>query len=142
LLPLQDKLNTRDRLRRRRMELDSYSCENCTLQRQEAIYHLFIRCNFAQNCWASIGVIPPKIQCPQQAVSRIKRQLRVEFAMEIIIRMTWIIWKCRNGWIFENIAPTLEKCRFLLAQELNWLKFRLNQDLADKLSTWMQVKQL
>jgi hypothetical protein len=39
---LQDKLNTRDRLRRRHMELDSYICENCIFQRQETVYHLFI----------------------------------------------------------------------------------------------------
>jgi hypothetical protein len=32
-LLLQDKLNSRDRLRRRHMELDSYTCEKCILER-------------------------------------------------------------------------------------------------------------
>jgi hypothetical protein len=41
-LLLRDKLNTRDQLRRGHMELDSYTCENCILQTQKAIYHLFI----------------------------------------------------------------------------------------------------
>jgi hypothetical protein len=49
-LLLQDKLNIRDRLRRRDMELESYTCENCILQRNETIYHLFLRCNFVKNC--------------------------------------------------------------------------------------------
>jgi hypothetical protein len=43
------------------MELESYKCEKCILQIIETIYHLLLRCNFAKNCWNSIGVIPPGI---------------------------------------------------------------------------------
>jgi hypothetical protein len=53
-----------------------------------------------------------------RAVVRIKRQLRVQFAMEIIILMSWSIWKCRNGWLFESIAPKVQRCRFLFAQSV------------------------
>jgi hypothetical protein len=62
---LHDKLNTRGRLRRRNMQLDSYTFENCILQKVESNYHLFLRCSFAKNCWASIGVTTPRISCPQ-----------------------------------------------------------------------------
>jgi hypothetical protein len=31
--------------------------------------------------------------------------------MELIVLMTWGIWKCRNGWIFENTTPTVETCK-------------------------------
>ena len=34
---LKNRLNTRDMLRRRNMELDSYSCENCLWQREETL---------------------------------------------------------------------------------------------------------
>jgi hypothetical protein len=82
-LLLQDKLNTRDRLRRRHMALESPMSENCILQRMET----FLRCNFARNCWSSIGVVTPSIACPQRAVQRIKRQLHTPCAMEIVILM-------------------------------------------------------
>jgi hypothetical protein len=36
-LLLQDKLNTRDKLRRRHMHLESYTCENYILQRLETV---------------------------------------------------------------------------------------------------------
>jgi hypothetical protein len=62
---LHDKLNTRNQLRRKNMELDSYSCDNCILQREETLYHLFLRCSFAQICRGSIGILPPRIRCPQ-----------------------------------------------------------------------------
>ena len=99
-LLLQDRLSTRNILRRRNMHLDSYTCENCILQREETIAHLFLRCNFAKACWLSIGVISPSTSCPKTAVARLRRQLNVPFWMEIITLMAWSIWKARNGWIF------------------------------------------
>jgi hypothetical protein len=32
------------------MGLQSYTCENCILQRAETLYHLFLRCGFAMRC--------------------------------------------------------------------------------------------
>jgi hypothetical protein len=66
---LHDKLNTRGCLRRRNMQLDYYTCENCILQMIKSNYHLFLRCSFAKTCWESIGVITPRVSCPQRAVN-------------------------------------------------------------------------
>jgi hypothetical protein len=70
---LHDKLNTRHKLRRRNMELESYTCENCILQSLETNYHLFLRCSFAERCWSSIGIITPRVSCPKRAVQRLMR---------------------------------------------------------------------
>jgi hypothetical protein len=85
---LKNRLNTRNMLRRRNMELDSYSCENCLWQREETLYHLFLRCNFAKACWNSIGITPPRIPNPEEASANLNHQLNVPFSMEIIILMT------------------------------------------------------
>jgi hypothetical protein len=87
-LLLQDKLNTRDKLRRRHMHLESYTCENYILQRLETVYHLFLRCSFAARYWEPIGVI---VFCPQRSVSRLTRQLRHSCALEIIMLSAWSI---------------------------------------------------
>jgi hypothetical protein len=100
-LLLHDKLNTRERLRIRHMALETYTCENCTLQGPKTTYHLFLRCNFAKMCWSSVGVSTPRISCPQRAVRRLSAQLPRYCAMEIIILMSRGIWKCRNCWIFD-----------------------------------------
>uniref|UniRef100_A0A0A8XSQ3 Reverse transcriptase zinc-binding domain-containing protein n=1 Tax=Arundo donax TaxID=35708 RepID=A0A0A8XSQ3_ARUDO len=55
-LLIKDRFNTRGLLRRKNMELDSYVCELCILQREKALQHLFLRCNFARSCWQAIGV--------------------------------------------------------------------------------------
>jgi hypothetical protein len=83
-------------LRRKNMTLESYSCENCIWQKEETLYHLFLRCNFAKACWNSIGMTPPRITNPKEASTNLKQQLNVPFSMEIVILMTWSIWKCRN----------------------------------------------
>jgi hypothetical protein len=70
------------------MDLESYTSENCILQKNELVYHLFLICNFANNCWSSIGVIAPSLSCPQRAINRITRQLKTQGAMEIIILMS------------------------------------------------------
>jgi hypothetical protein len=76
-LLLQNKLNTRDRLRSRHMHLDSYNCENCILQINETAYHLFLKCNFARACWSLIGLVPPQINYPLRAVMRLKHQINI-----------------------------------------------------------------
>jgi hypothetical protein len=55
-LILKDRVSTRDLLRRREMNLDSYSSDMCILQRPETGVHLFLRCNFSKACWSSLGV--------------------------------------------------------------------------------------
>jgi hypothetical protein len=78
------------------MILDSYTCDLCILQRLETSAHLFLRCNFAKACWASIGATVSTSTSTLRIFNRIRRKLRVPFFMEIIILMTWSIWTTRN----------------------------------------------
>jgi hypothetical protein len=55
-LLLKDLLSTRELLRRKHMDLDSYTCDLCLRKKVETVAHLFLRCNFAKACWNSIGV--------------------------------------------------------------------------------------
>jgi hypothetical protein len=87
-------------LRRKNMTLESYTCENRISQKEETLYHLFLKCNFAKACWNSIGLTPPRITNPVDAAANLEQHLNVPFSMEIVILMTWSIWKCRNAWLF------------------------------------------
>jgi hypothetical protein len=86
-LLLHDKHNARDRLRRMHMALESYICENCILHKVESVYHIFLICNFVVRCWESIGIVTPRILCPQRAVNHLTRQLRHNCSLEIIVLM-------------------------------------------------------
>lgn len=137
-LLLQDRLSTRDLLRRRNMELDSYTCELCILQRPETVAHLFLHCNFAKACWDFIGVSVTTIRTVPQIFRKIKDKLSVPFFMEIIILMTWSIWKTRNDWIFNGIDPSVQECRRRLQTELTLLLLRARPDHLPGLNNLMQ----
>jgi hypothetical protein len=55
-LLLKDRLSTRELLRRKQMDLDSYTCDLCLRGKMETVAHLFFRCTFAKACWNLIGV--------------------------------------------------------------------------------------
>jgi hypothetical protein len=60
---------------RENMQLDSYTCELCILQREEKLLHLFFKCSFAKNCWLQIGVVVLTWLRLDRATRHIKRLL-------------------------------------------------------------------
>ena len=60
------------------------------------------------------------------AIARLKRQLPVPLWMEVIILLTWSIWKARNGWIFDNIPPVIESVKEIFKKELRLILHRDN----------------
>jgi hypothetical protein len=134
---LKNRLNTRNMLRRKNMTLESYSCEKCIWQKEETLYHLFLRCNFAKACWNSIGMTPPRIANLEEASTNLKLQLNVPFSMEIIILMTWSIWKCQNAWLFENKDPTVQHCKNEFTKELLLVIHRARGRYDTSIPNWL-----
>ena len=124
-LILKHGVNTRGMLRRRHMFLESYTSDNCILKRKETQAYLFFRCNFAKACWNSIGVTSSTSSRPERVVFFIKQQLEVPFFMEIIILMTWSIWRCRNDWIFNNSAPWFPTTKGCLSKSFSLFRIKL-----------------
>jgi hypothetical protein len=51
---LNDRLNTRNLLRRKQFQLQSTSCVMCSQHVEETLHHLFFECEFAQMCWTTL----------------------------------------------------------------------------------------
>ncbi|CAO2177232.1 unnamed protein product [Urochloa humidicola] len=135
-LLLKDRLSTRDLLARRNMELDSYSCELCILQKRETCAHLFLRCNFAKACWASIGVSVVTTRSVYHILRQIKDKLQIPFFMEVIVLMSWSIWNVRNDWLFNAKDPTVQDCHQRFLKEFNLLLLRVRQDKIPIMINW------
>jgi hypothetical protein len=134
---MHDKLNTQGRLRRRKMHLDSYNCELCILQREENLKHLFIKCSFARNCWAAIGVQYRVHLAPLIVIKHIKRSLKLQFYMEIIILMSWCIWCQRNNWLFNGLHPTVQGCKENFKQEFAMMIHRAIRKHSPDIKIWL-----
>jgi hypothetical protein len=125
-------------LRRKNMTLESYTCKICIWQKEETLYHLFLRCNFVKACWNSIDLVPPRIANPEEAAANLKQQLNVPFSMEIIILMTWSIWKCCNAWLFQNKDPTVQQCKHEFTKELLLVTHRALGRFDSDIPEWLQ----
>nr|TKW02808.1 hypothetical protein SEVIR_7G037600v2 [Setaria viridis] len=120
------------------MQLDSYNCELCILQKVEKVSHLFFGCNFAKRCWNTIGISYTSTRTPQQIIRQVRNRLGLPFAMEIILLMTWSIWKMRNAWMFNNEDPTVERCKLTFIQEFSMLRHRAKPRHLPMMEVWEQ----
>ena len=134
----ENRLNTKELLKRRNMEVDSYTYENCIWQCEESLGHLFLRCSYAKSCWNLISFSAPTTGRPDRAVFIIKQQLQVPFFMEVIILMTWSTCKCRNEWLFDNTHPTIEDCKSIFRNELLMVINRARAKFEHTIFQWLQ----
>jgi hypothetical protein len=99
------------------MSLDSFTCENCILQLEETVIHLFFRYNFARRCWLFLDIRPPRTTDLLHTLMRIRRRLQVPWRLECIVILTWCIWRSRNNWIFNEIPPTVNECKAMFKKD-------------------------
>jgi len=88
-LLIQDKLSTRNILRRKNMYLPSYSCVLCSLNNEETTNQLFFECNLARDCWGLSGLTVISSLDPLQRFESFRMHIDSRFFIEIIIIMCW-----------------------------------------------------
>jgi hypothetical protein len=52
---VQDRLNTKELMRRKNFFVESKYCVLCDEQIEESMFHLFFSCDFSQNFWWKLG---------------------------------------------------------------------------------------
>jgi hypothetical protein len=92
-LLLNDILNTRNLLGRKRMVLQTYNCASLDCDREETIQHLFSTCPFAERCWDFICPLRQRNLSIHEAFQDLKDKMKLTSAMEIIILASWALWK-------------------------------------------------
>ncbi|RCV29028.1 hypothetical protein SETIT_5G450400v2 [Setaria italica] len=121
------------------MNLDSYTCELCILQRSETAAHLFFRCNFAKACWNSIGISFTPTRSILRIVKQIKQRFAKPFFMEIVILLMWSIWATRNDWMFNAADPLVQKCKAIFVSAFGLLKHRACPSLLQPMEDWLNA---
>jgi hypothetical protein len=120
------------------MVLDSYTYEMCVLHGVETLRHLILHCSFSQNFCASIGVLVPRWLRAEHATSYTKRHINQPFTMEIIMIMSWCIWKERIAWFFNNEDPSVQHCKDSFKSEFALTMLRAKQQKASLMSQWLE----
>jgi hypothetical protein len=125
-LLLQDRLNTREMLRKKNMELDDYSYVLCRQNVEESLFHLFFECHFNKWCWRFVKVQWNTSLSPQDMLIRARRQFNSIFFREIIMVAGWMIWCHRNAVIFDGAAVSLSRWREAFRDEFSLIMHRAN----------------
>ena len=120
------------------MTLEDYNCPLCLDMTEETLFHLFIHCPFASQCWALIGIQINNSLDPFQMLQSFKDQLQVPFFMEIITLMCWTIWKARNDLVFRQTEPSLQSSKsFFFRSELELLSLRGKRCYSPSSNQWI-----
>lgn len=101
-LLIRDRLNTRNLLRRKNMELEDYNCVLCNTGHEETSWHLFFECPFSQTCWNTIPIIWNLNLQPFDMVLEARETFGIKIFREIFIIACWIIWLTKNNVVFDN----------------------------------------
>jgi hypothetical protein len=99
-----DRLNVCNILRRKKCKLqgNDYTCPMCSKHREETTFHLFFSCPFSTECWRHLGINRNLTIGFHQMMTEARQQWSNPFFMEFVMLGSWLIWKQRNGLIFNN----------------------------------------
>jgi hypothetical protein len=136
-LLLNDRLSTRNILRRRNMFIESYNCVLCNDATEETLEHLFLECRFAQQCWHRLGIIIPNGSTFPGIVEIMRMHLHSKFFMVAIILFCWSIWTERNGKIFNGAQPQVQNSIRTMCKETRLVKLRVKQSLQENFESWV-----
>jgi hypothetical protein len=107
-LLLNDRLNTRNILRRRKKFLEQgYNCVLCQEEIEETSEHLIFECSAAVCRWFALGISWSNSSSFPQKIYLAKQAFPHPFFMEIFMIAAWCIWTERNKLIFSNKPPGL-----------------------------------
>jgi hypothetical protein len=137
-LLLKDRLSTRNILRRRNQVIPLYECVLCNLHAEETLEHLFLNCNFARSCWASLNLLIGAGD-PFDVLTSFRQQLNLSFFMDIIIIMSWSIWMARNDFIFNGLQPSLQSAKACFRKEFALVILRAKPSLKQQLVLWLEA---
>ena len=87
-LLMKDRLSTKNILKRKKMQLDSFNCAFYISAQEESVHHLFWECSYAQQCWGTLDLQIIQDGNTVQNIQALRTQLRSQFFMIAIILMS------------------------------------------------------
>lgn len=137
-LLLNDRLNTRNVLRRRNKYLDEgYNCAICHDGVEETTEHLFFGCSSTACRWFSLGIIWDDDLDIHQKIYVEKPVFPHPFFMEIFLTGAWCIWKERNDLIFNNKPVNLARWKTSFKAEVVNHLHRIKQSFHQSIKLWL-----
>jgi hypothetical protein len=135
-----DRLNTKDMLQRRNMQVQgTQACVLCDMGSLETLEHLFFDCPFAKECWQKIGVnwdttlsLPDRFHHGQSTHN-------IPCFTEVTLIAAWELWKVRNDKIFQRRDPSLILWFVNFKSQCLLQSVRFKVDLRSTFCVWLDA---
>jgi hypothetical protein len=136
-LLLNDRLNTRNLLWRKRFHIPSVNCVLCNHDSEETLKHLFFECEFAQSCWTALHIVWDLSLSVLEMIEQQKRQFLSGCYMEVIMMAALVIWIHRNNIIFNNASICLAQWKHEFRELFFLCKYRAKPSLESAMGSWL-----
>jgi hypothetical protein len=139
-LLLNDRLNTRNILRRRKKFLEEgYNCVMCQEGVEETTDHLFFKCSSAVSRWFALGITWNDNANIHQRIYMAKEYFHQPFFMEVFLVGAWCLWNERNGFIFNNKVPNFASWKAAVKTEVSAHLIRIKHSLHSSILQWLDA---
>jgi hypothetical protein len=138
-LLLQDRLNTRDLLLRKKFQLQSSKCVLCMENEEETLAHLFFSCDFSQVIWWKIGEEwNTDLQLIDMILDNSIRSANPFFKVAMMAGC-WSIWNHRNKIIFDNEQRSIQGCYNSFKSTIQEIRHRVKPSLKEGMQAWIDT---
>jgi ubiquitin C-terminal hydrolase len=137
LLLRNDRLNTRNLLRRKRFNIPTINCIMCNKGVEETMKHLLFECEFAQLCWTALHIVWDLSLVVDDMIIEGKRNFGNICYMEVIILATWAIRIHRNNFIFNSEAISFARWKKNFRELFLHCKHRAKPSLEADMTAWL-----
>jgi hypothetical protein len=136
-LLLSDRLNTRELLKRKNMDLQDYTCVLCSTNSEESLLYLFFDCPFSKWCWRMLSIHWNTSLTPQDTLIRGHRQFNCRIFREVIMVAGWTIYCHRNANTFDGASRSLRRWMEAFKDEFALIIHRAKPSTKVLLSSWL-----
>jgi hypothetical protein len=121
-LLLHNRLNTRELLKRKNMELQDYTCVLCNGSIEENLLHLLFECSFSKWCWRFVNVRWDTSLPTQDMLIRSRRQFNSSIFREVVIEM-WQSLMVQQSLLVDGKRPSGMNLNLSCIEQSHLLRF-------------------
>jgi hypothetical protein len=138
-LLIQDRLNTKELMKRKKFFVDNQRCILCDDNTEECMTHLFFECDFSRNFWWKIGIEwNTDLDIMEMHIDANDRISNI-FFKETMMVGCWSIWNQRNKIIFENSQKDIELCYAFFKLSMTQERHKVKPGLKEGMQDWIDT---
>lgn len=141
-LVFRDRINSKNLLKRKGFlnAASDLRCVLCDSNCEETTFHLLFEWPFSLECWQYVGIQWNLELDFFIMFEDAKNAFDRRFFMEIVVVVTWTIWKQRNDFIFRNLVPSFSSRRICFNDMLKLQMSRFSPALNFQVSLWLNSR--